>query len=199
MNERFDRAISLIDQENSGDPNRELRNGQAVPRELLYSQRVTAWVLRLEPNASEILRLAARSQHICRWKIPRTTYPEGRSGYLKWRNDLKRFHADLTSDILRRAGYEEATVSRVRALNLKQDLTGDPEAQTIEDALCLVFLEYQFRELSAKLAPDKVVNALRKSWNKMSERARRSALQLPFTPDQKALLDRALATDQGFS
>lgn len=199
MNERFERAIALIDEENSRDPNRELVNGQPVPRELLYSQRLTDWVLRLEPNASEALRLAARSQHIARWKIPRNSYPEGRVGYLKWRNDLKNFHADLTSDILRSVGYEDTTISRVRVLNLKQGLAADTEVQTVEDALCLVFLQYQFSELTAKLSPEKVVNALRKSWNKMSDKARRAALDLPFEEPEKSLLQQALSVHQGIS
>ena len=199
MNERFERAIALIDEENSRDPNHELLNGQPVPRELLYSQRLTDWVLRLEPNASEALRLAARSQHIARWKIPRNSYPEGRAGYLKWRNDLKQFHADLTAETLRSAKYDDSTITRVRALNLKQGFPTDPEAQTIEDALCLVFLQYQFSELAAKLSPEKVVNALRKSWNKMSDKARRAALQLPFDAQEKSLLQQALALHQGIS
>jgi hypothetical protein len=199
MNDRFERAIALIDEENSRDPNHEVANGQAVPRELLYSQRLTDWVLRLEPNSSEALRLAARSQHIARWKIPRSTYPEGRAAYLKWRNDLKRFHADLTSDLLRRAGYDESVIDRVRALNLKQDLRTDPEAQTLEDALCLVFLEHQFSELAAKLDDEKLLNALRKSWNKMSPRGRTAALELPFDDRQKSLLQQALLNNQGVS
>jgi hypothetical protein len=199
MNDRFERAIALIDHENSLDPNKETANGDAVPRELLYSQRLTEWVFRLEPNASEPLRLAARSQHIARWKIPRHGYPEGRAGYLKWRSDLKHFHADLASEILRRVAYDSATIERVRSLNLKQNLSSDPEAQTLEDALCLVFLEYQFAELAAKLPRDKVVNALRKSWSKMSEKGRKAALALPFDSEQTALLEEAFRYDQGVS
>src|SRR5688572_3785647 len=196
MNERFQRALALIDEENSRDPNHDVVSGQPIPRELLYSQRLTDWVLRLEPNASEALRLAARSQHIARWKIPRASYPEGRAGYLKWRNDLKRLHADMTGEILHRAGYDDAVINRVRVLNLKQNLT-DPETQTLEDALCLVFLQFQFTELAAKLPSDKVLNALRKSWNKMSERGRQAALTLPFSPQEKSLLEQALAPGQG--
>jgi hypothetical protein len=203
MNERFERAITQIDEENSRDPNHDLVSSTPVPRELLYSQRLTDWVLRLEPNASEALRLAARSQHIARWKIPRHTYPEGRTGYLKWRNDLKHFHATLAAGILRQAGYEESTIARVRSLNLKEGFPLDREAQILEDALCLVFLQYQFAELAAKLPPDKVVTALRKSWNKMSDQARAAALTLPFHPKEKALLEQALGslpgTAQGIS
>jgi hypothetical protein len=199
MNERFERAIALIDEENSRDPNTEIISGRQTPRELLYSQRLSEWLLRLEPNASEALHLAARSQHIARWKIPRTAYPEGRAGYLKWRNDLKLFHADLTSDILRRAGYDVETINHVRALNLKQGLPTDAEAQALEDALCLIFLEYQFSDLAAKLPRDKVINALQKSWNKMSEKARRVALGLPFGNKEQALLQQALGANQGLS
>ena len=199
MNDRFERAIALIDEENSRDPNHELVSGQPTPRELLYSQRLTDWVLRLDPNASEPLRLAARSQHIARWKIPRTGYPDGRAGYLKWRNDLKHLHADLTTDILRRVGYDAGTIERVRTLNLKQDLSTDPEVQTLEDALCLVFLQFQFSELAAKLPADKVVNALRKSWNKMSAKGRQAALTLPLNEQEKSLLAQALVADQGVS
>ena len=196
MNDRFQKAVALIDEENARDPNTEPLDGKPVPRELLYSQRLTHWLLRLEPNASEALQLAARSQHIARWKIPRSSYPEGRAGYLKWRNDLKRFHADLTSDILRRAGYDDATIQRVRALNLKTGFPSDPDARTLEDTLCLVFLEYQFADLAAKLDHEKIINALRKSWNKMTDRARAAALDLPFSPSEKALLAEALGNAQ---
>lgn len=190
MNEQFERAVELIDEENSLDPNFDVVEGKNVPRELLYSQRLTDWVLRLEPNASEALRLAARSQHIARWRIPRKDYPEGRAGYLKWRNDLKHFHADLTSSILRKVDYGEGTIQRVRALNLKQG--SDSEGRTLEDALCLVFLEYQFSELSGRLDRERVVNAVRKSWNKMTERAREEAKKLPFDEKERAILEEAL-------
>ena len=197
--ERFQRAIALIDEANSRDPNSDLLEGQSVPRELLYSDRLTAWVLKLEPGASEALRLAARSQHICRWKIPRAEYPPGKAGYHQWKNDLKRFHADMTVGILKKAGYEESTVERVRALNLKQGFPVDPETRILEDALCLVFLEFQFADLAAKADSEKVVNALQKSWNKMTERARAIALTLPFGPPEQALLDRALGRSQGIA
>lgn len=196
MNDRFQKAVTLIDEENARDPNTDLLDGKPVPRELLYAQRLTDWLLRLEPNASEALQLAGRSQHIARWKIPRSSYPEGRAAYLRWRNDLKRFHANLTSDILRRAGYDDPAIDRVRALNLKQGFPDDPESRTLEDALCLVFLEFQFADLAAKLDRDKVLNALRKSWNKMTERAREAALKLPFQPGERALIEEALGTVQ---
>src|SRR5438132_510287 len=91
--DRFARALERFDEENAKDPTIELAEGKQWPRELLYAQRLYDWVLRLQPNASEVLLLAARSQHICRWMIPRSDYEMTRVGYLKWRYELKAFHA----------------------------------------------------------------------------------------------------------
>jgi hypothetical protein len=196
MNARFEQAIALIDAENAQDPNADFLDGKPVPRELLYSQRLTNWILRLNPNASEALRLAARSQHICRWKIPRSQYPATRPGYHGWKNDLKRFHADLTSSILESVGYEEEMIARVHSLNLKQGFPADPECRTLEDALCLMFLEFQFGELAQKATPEKIINALRKSWAKMTPQAREVALRLRYSDSEKALLHAALEPHQ---
>jgi hypothetical protein len=115
-----------------------------------------------------------------------------RAGYLKWRTELKKFHAEKSAEVLREVGYSEDVVAKVQALNLKQDLPNDPDSRTLEDALCLMFLEFQFAELAAKIDDDKVINALRKSWQKMTEPARAEALKLNFGPREKALLQRAL-------
>jgi len=196
MNPRFQQAIALIDAENSRDPNVEIINQQPIARELLYSQRLTDWLLRLEPAASEPLQLAARAQHICRWTIPRTKYPATRVGYHQWKNDLRKFHADLTSQILAKVGYDASTIARVHALNLKEGFPQDPETRTLEDALCLVFLQFQFAPLAEKAESEKVINALRKSWAKMTTNARAAALIMPFSSSQRALLDRALGHNQ---
>jgi hypothetical protein len=196
MNARFEKAIALIDAENAKDPNTELLDGTPVPRELLYSQRLTAWILRLKPEASEALQLAARSQHISRWKISRATYPPTRPGYHAWKNDLKRFHAEVTSGILRSAGYDEQMIARVRSLNLKEDFPRDAECRTLEDALCLMFLEYQLHELAQRAPREKVINALRKSWGKMTPQAQELAITLPFAGEEKSLLHAALEQHQ---
>lgn len=166
--------------------------GVARPRELVYAERLTAWLLRLAPTASEALRLAARCQHICRWQIPRDTYPMDRPGYLKWRTDLKKFHAQKSGEILREIGYPEEMIVRVQELNLKKKFPNDPETQTLEDALCLVFLQFQFADLAAKTPPEKVVTALQKSWAKMSPGARAEALKLNYTEIEQRLLATAL-------
>ena len=190
--QRFESALRRFDEENSRDPNHEAVDGIPHPRELLYAQRLVNWVLRLCPGASEELRLAARCQHICRWEIPRQSYPMTRAGYLQWRATLKKFHAQKAGDILREAGYPEEVIRRVQDLNLKKHFPDDPEARVLEDALCLVFLEFQFADLAAKTAADKTINALQKSWQKMTEAARAEALKLNYGEREKALLERAL-------
>jgi hypothetical protein len=186
--QKFESVLRRFDEENSRDPNHE--NSQ--PRELLYAQRLTDWVLRLAPDASEALRLAARCQHICRWESPRKNYPMTRAGYLKWRADLKKFHAERSGAILREVGYDEETIRRVQDLNLKKNFPADAETRTLEDALCLMFLEFQLADLAAKTAEDKTINALRKSWGKMTGAARVEALKLNYGEREKALLQRAL-------
>jgi hypothetical protein len=189
---RFEAALRRFDEENTRDPNRETADGVAQPRELLYARRLNDRVLRLCPNASEALRLAARCQHLCRWEIARSSYPMTRAGYLQWRATLKKFHAQKAGDILRELGYPEDVVHRVQDLNLKKNFPDDPETRVLEDALCLVFLEYQLADLAAKTAGEKTINALQKSWQKMTPSARAEALKLNYGPHEKALLERAL-------
>jgi Domain of unknown function (DUF4202) len=189
---RFLAAIKRFDEENARDPNDVVVNGVHCPHELLYAQRLTDWALRLCPDASEALRLAVRCQHICRWQIPRDSYEMTRAGYLRWRNDLKAFHARKAAEILREVGYPEGVIARVQELNLKRNLGSDPECQVLEDALCLVTLQYQLSDLMAKTEGDKMVGILQKTWKKMSPAAREHALALPFTSSEKELVERAL-------
>ena len=189
---RFEAALHRFDEENARDPNTETADGVVQPREWLYARRLSDWVGRLCPDASEPLRLAARCQHLCRWEIPRSSYPMTRIGYLQWRANLKKFHAQKAGDILRELGYPEAVVRCVQDLNLKKHFPDDPETRVLEDALCLVFLEYQLADLAVKTAEDKTVNALQKSWQKMTPAGRAEALKLNYGPREKVLLERAL-------
>jgi len=190
---RFSEAIRRFDAENAKDPNRVVIDGREQPYELAYAGWLTEWVMRLQPDAAEELRLAARGQHLRRWEIPRDTYPRNRQGYLQWREKLKRLHAQMSGDILQDLGYPEATVTRVRDLILKKNIATDPDGRTLEDALCLVFLERQLDALSAKTDVETLVGALRKAWNKMSPEGQKAASELIFKPEHKALLARALA------
>lgn len=188
---RFHQVLRRFDDENARDPNLITIAGTVQPRELFYAQRLTEWVLRLSPEASEALQLAARCQHICRWMIPRNSYPMTRAGYLRWREELKRFHAQKSSEILREAGYPGEMIARVRELNLKKNLGEDPECQVLEDALCLETLQYQLGDLMDKTEPDKMVAILQKTWKKMSPAARQEALGLSFSDREKELLSKA--------
>jgi len=190
--QRFATALRRFDEENARDPKAEIVDGVARPHELLYAQWLTDWVLKLRPTASEALRLAARCQHLRRWEIPRDSYPMNRPGYLRWRADLKKFHAAKAGEILHEVGYDDSTIQRVQELNLKTNFPADAEARVLEDALCLVFLEHQFAALAAKSADDKVINALQKTWRKMTPTAQAEALKLTYNAREKTLLARAL-------
>ena len=181
---RFQDAITRIDAANAEDP-----HGLELP----YAKRLSGWVERLAPQASEELRLAARAQHICRWMIPRATYPPGRISYLKWREDMKQFHARKAGEILREVGYDEPTISRVQDLIRKRNFPRVPDGRVLEDALCLVFLETQFAETTAKTGDEKMIGILQKSWRKMTPQAHEIALTIPMTPECRALVEKALA------
>jgi Domain of unknown function (DUF4202) len=181
---RFQEAITRVDAANAADP-----RGVELP----YSQRLSAWIDRLAPSASEELRLAARAQHICRWMIPRESYPSGRIGYLKWREELKDFHAQKAGEILREVGYDDTMVSRVQDLIHKHNFPRNPEGRVLEDALCLVFLETQFAETTAKTGDEKMLGILQKTWRKMTPQAQQIALTLPMSPECRALVEKALA------
>ncbi|HEU5069775.1 MAG TPA: DUF4202 domain-containing protein [Verrucomicrobiae bacterium] len=192
--ERFAAAIARFDAENARDPRKTTDAGAAQPLEVAYSRWLTGWVLRLRPDASEALRLAARSQHLCRWEIPRESYPATRAGYLQWRQKLKAFHADKAAEILRAVGYDQETVQRVHDLNLKRHFPEDAEARTLEDALCLLFLERQFAELAQKTTREKMIGALQKCWAKMTPAARSLAGTIMYGPLERQLLTDALAS-----
>ena len=189
---RFREAIRHFDELNAADPNQEIVDGVSHPRELLNAQRLSGWVMRLAPDASEPLRLASRCQHLCRWMIPRARYEMTRVGYHQWRNELKRFHAEKSSEVLRSVGYTDEVIERVRDLNLKRNFPADLNSRILEDALCLVFLQFQFAELASKTEDEKVINALQKSWKKMTPIAREQASKLEYDLRQCELLERAL-------
>ncbi len=190
--QHFIAAIRRFDEENFRDPNSEIVDGVAQPRELVYAKRLTDWVLKLEPDASEALQLAARCQHLCRWVIHRDSHPMTRAGYLQWRTTLKKFHAQRAGEILREAGYEEDLIARVQSLNLKKDFPNDTNSRVLEDALCLVFLQHQFADLVSKTEHDKMIGVVQKTWKKMTPQAQAIALSLNFTAAEKALLEESL-------
>ena len=192
--EQFDRAIERFDAANREDPNLEVADGVEQPKELLYARRMTAGLDRFGPDASEAVRLAARCQHIRRWTIPRTDYPEGRNGYRRWRTDLARFHASTAAAILREVGYDDATVARVESLLRKERFKTDPDVQLLEDVICLVFLEHYLSDFAPKHDEEKLLEVLRKTWLKMSDDGRRATRALDLAPDLRALVARVIAS-----
>ena len=195
--DRFQAALRRFDEENARDPHTETVNGSPRPRELVYAEWLTDWVLTLSPGASEELRLAARAQHLCRWMIPRDSHPLTRTGYLQWRAALKHFHAQKAGDILREAGYPEAMIGRVQHLILKQHFPHDPESRVLEDALCLIFLEHQFANLASREPDATMINTLQRTWRKMTPAAQAEALKMSFRPREAALLDQTLRSNPG--
>ena len=189
----FTQAIEAFDSANSKDPNSIEVNGFEKPYELIYANWLYEWVMKLNPNAIEELQLAAKCQHIKRWEIPRSKYPEGLKGYTKWKKELAEYHADEASKILKQVGYEEAVVERVRSINLKKNLKADSNVQTMEDALCLVTLQYQIEGFSLKHDDEKMIGIIQKTWAKMSDRAKEEALKLSYSERVLSLIKKAIA------
>lgn len=182
----------MFDDYNRKDPNVFIWDGNSYPRELFFAIKLHEWVLKLSPQAGEALLLASKCQHIGRWEIPRDSYPGGRDSYLKWRRDLAAFHAEKATEILEQVGYDEETISRVRRIVLKQKIKVEPEVQTIENALCLVFLEFQYEEFYTRYPAEKVVNILKKSLLKMDGHGHEFALALSFSEEGLSHIREAL-------
>jgi hypothetical protein len=189
---RFQLALDRFDALNAQDAHTELLEGRPEPKELLYARRMTQWLQRLEPDASLALQLAARSQHLMRWRIPRDTFPKDRAGYIRWRTTLYDFHADRAAEVLRDVGYDDATIERVRSLIRKQNLKTDPESQTLEDVICLVFLENYFADFARDHDEEKLIKILRKTWKKMSDRGHAAAMKLNLGQHELELISKAL-------
>lgn len=189
---RLDAVLRLIDAANAVDPNTTSSDAGGQPEALLYGQRMSAWLEKVCPEASEPLQIAARGQHIRRWEVPRDSYPATREGYLKWRTYLYGFHADCVADLMLVAGYPEPAIDRVKWLLKKRGIKTDAEVQTLEDVICLVFLENYFADFAATQDGAKLINIVRKTWAKMSERGHAFALQLPFPESIRDILAQAL-------
>lgn len=195
MSNRLEKAYEGIDSANAQDPNLETWQGAELPKELLYGRRMTDWLDRLYPEAPESLRIAVRAQHIRRWEVPRGNYPEGRAGYHRWRTHLYKYHGDKAAEIMREVGYDSETIERVKFLHTKRKLKTDPEVQALEDVACMVFLENYFDEFikNGGIADDHMVEIVRKTWAKMSDRAHDAALALTLPAAAARVVQAALA------
>jgi len=190
-NERFVEAIRRLDEANGEDPRTELIDGLAQARELLFARRVYDWVKKLVADPSEELLLAARGHTLRRWMIPRDRYPKTTPGYRQWREALAAFHADQIAGILHEVGYSEATITRVRALILRENWRNDPEGRALEDADCLVFLETKLEGYLDEWEEKKTVNILKKTLRKMTPAGKEHAGALRLSDRCAELFRRA--------
>ena len=196
----FDKSMALIDAANSEDPNQETADGKDWPKELLYSHRMTDMLLRYTPDADDAMQLAIHAQHIQRWRSPRDAYPMDRIGYLQWRKDLYKFHAQTAADLLVQAGYGEDVIDRVKQAVAKKGIKDNPDTQLLEDVTDLVFIEHYmlgFVSRHPDYDEEKWLDIIRKTWKKMSDRAQQFALSgsirvpEPLVP----LIQKAVAAD----
>ena len=191
----FRKAIHAFDDANQQDPNKETVDGEPVPKELIYGRRMSQQLDEITPDASEELKLAVRCQHLERWKIPRNNYPKTRRGYHTWRNDLKKYHAKRAGEILDDVGYKAEIIDRVQELVQKKRIKTDPEAQLMEDVICLVFLNHYFADFSEKHPDEKIIKILRKTWEKMSKDGHNWALNLDLSDEVKRYVKSAGLVD----
>lgn len=182
---KFDDAIKKFDDYNSADPN---------GKEVIYSHRMSERLDQFKPDAGEHIKLAIRCQHIGRWKIPRNTYPEGKKGYLQWRNKLKDFHAETAGAILADVGYDQGMIDSVKDLLEKKDLRSNADTQLLEDVVCMVFVEFYLDEFAAKHEDEKVIDILAKTLKKMTPAAIKVAATLPLESRTAELLKNAVAS-----
>lgn len=192
--DNLDIAFKLFDEYNQQDPRTFEWEGQSYRQEYFYAIKLYEWVCELDPHASEELLLASRCQHIGRWEMPRESYPDGREAYLKWRKDLALRHAEIASRLMKQADYADDVIDRVTQILLKKRIKVDTDVQTIENALCLVFLQYQYEDFRQKYAndPEKIINILYKSLLKMDAHGHSFALKLPYSEGGLDLIKQAL-------
>ena len=191
--QQLENAYKAFDKANAKDPNTELINGEQTPKELIYGQRMTQILDVFAPNANIALKLAARCQHICRWEIPRSDYEMNRVGYLTWRADLKKFHAKKASEILEGLNFSTEIIERVSFLLQKKKLKKDDDTQTLEDVICLVFLQHYYEPFFQKHNDEKIIDIVQKTWKKMSKTGHEVALKLSYSEKGLSLIQKALS------
>jgi hypothetical protein len=188
-------ARQLIDAAHSGDP----KQVEGRPAELVYADRMEGWLVRLAPESPELLRLAARCQHLERWTVPRSSYPPGRAGYLTWRKFLYGKQAERTRDLLVQAGLSSQEAKDAATWVSKTGLQSNPSTQLLEDAACLVFLENEISTFAAEHAQyprEKFIAIVAKTWRKMSQAARDAAANIDLSPTIAEIVQEAVRTSE---
>jgi hypothetical protein len=192
MSEKLQQAFEAFDEYNSQDTHAEISGGQRIAKELLYGQRMTSKLNEYSPGAPEYLQLAARCQHIGRFEIPRSSYPMDRKGYLQWRTAEKIHHVKIAEPILKKIGYEDSVVEKVKFLLMKKELATNPDTQLLEDVVCLVFIQYYLDDFAAQHDDEKVIDILRKTIKKISPRCLQEASKLKVSERIQGLILKAV-------
>lgn len=190
--DNFNKAVDLLTKAHGKDPNVELFNGQKVPAELLYTERIVECLNKVYPEASEELIIAGYCQHLYRWEMKRTEYPEGKIGYYKWRNYLSDYQASKAEAILKESGYNNEFIQQVINILKKLNIHRVEEAQMLEDAVCLVFLVYYMEAFSEGKTESALIQIVQKTWNKMSDKGHSEALKLDLPVNTKSIVTKAL-------
>ena len=193
LSDSYGAAVAAIDAANAADHNMVSFGGVAQPLALVHGRLAADWVARLVDDPDEPLLLAARAHHLRRWEVPRSTYPDGKVGYLRWRRDQKRRHAADIETILVTAGYGPEVVSRIQQLIRRDSLGTDADAQVVEDAACLVFIQTQLAAMEARLQHDHLLDVIRKTARKMSPAGLAAVAQIDLDDRARTLLAEALS------
>ena len=198
----FDKALALIDATNAKDPNTIAKEGKEWPKELFYSEHMTDMLSRFRPDADQAQQLAIRAQHIERWKTPRSTYPMGRIGYLKWRKDLYKIQADTAAALCREAGCDENDINRVHTMVSKKNIKTNADTQLLEDVTDLCFIEHYLLDFVTRhpdYSEEKWIEIIQKTWRKMSGQAHEFALagNVKFPESLTSLILKAVSAIEG--
>jgi len=196
---QFKTVIAAIDAANTEDTRVTVVDGKAHPFESVYADRMSETLEKLYPDASELLRIAARAQHIRRWEIPRDSYPKNREGYQKWRLELRKMHAELVGAIMAKNGYSENDIERVGMFLKKEKLKKDPQSQALENVVDVVFLAYYWDDFAAKYShydDDKLIDIVGKTLRKMSTKGHQAALALNLPTDTKRIVLAAVEREK---
>jgi hypothetical protein len=189
--QRYTAAIAAIDAANADNPRTIVVEGVTRPYEVVYSERMTRRLEAMYPEASELLRIAARGQHVRRFDIPRLRFPQGREGYNEWRRTCREYHAKLLREIMSRNGYDNQDIEQVAKLVRKEQLKKDKESQALENVVDVVFLEHYFDEFYGKYAQyddAKVLDIIGKTLRKMSPKGHQAALALDLPERTRKLV-----------
>lgn len=190
--QRLRRVFAAIDAVNAEDPHLTEIDGRNEPAELVYGRRITETLFRMVNKPSEPMQIAARGQHLGRWRVARKLYPEGRAGYLAWRRQQRTNQAERLGQIMAAEGYGADDIARVGILIRKENMKTDAEVQTFEDVICVMFFEYYLRGFLSRVEEEKLAEILVNTWSRMSALGRQHVLALELPEIVTHLMRREL-------